>query len=124
MALYAFTFILSATVGFFYSFHAIYSQEQGISLEIIGIGFAVGSVSQFPFMLWFDRLYKKFGIMRILLFSGLIHVVRWLLYATALTPETVILVWVLHGGTYILFYLCLAEYVNTHVMKELKATGQ
>ncbi len=45
-------------------------------------------------------------------------------YAFALTPATYILSWILHGGTYILFYMCLAEYVNKHVVKELKATGQ
>lgn len=122
--LYAFTLSLSATMGFLWAFQAIYSKEQGISLEVVGIGLAIGSFSQFPFMLFFRRFYDRFGIRNILLFSGVIHVLRWCLYAYALTPFTYILSWVLHGGTYILFYLCLAEYVNQHVVKELKATGQ
>ncbi|MDD9269403.1 MFS transporter [Paenibacillus sp. GCM10023248] len=123
MVLYAYAFILSSTLGFFFSFHAIYSQEQGVSMEIIGLGIAIGSISQFPFMIWFDWIFRRFGMVNILLFSGLIHVIRWLLYATALTPQTVVIMWALHGGTYILFYLCLSHYVNEHVMKELKATG-
>ncbi|SFL67871.1 MFS transporter, PPP family, 3-phenylpropionic acid transporter [Paenibacillus sp. 1_12] len=122
--LYAYTLALSISMGFLFSFQAIYSKEQGISMEVIGIGLAIGSFSQFPFMIFFQRFYDRFGIRNILLFSGLIHTLRWFLYAFALTPFTYILSWVLHGGTYILFYMCLAEYVNTYVVKELKASGQ
>ncbi|MCU6796271.1 MULTISPECIES: MFS transporter [Paenibacillus] len=122
--LYAYTLSLSIAMGFLFSFQAIYSKEQGISMEVIGIGLAIGSFSQFPFMIFFQRFYDRFGIRNILLFSGLIHTLRWCLYAFALTPFTYILSWVLHGGTYILFYMCLAEYVNTYVVKELKASGQ
>ncbi|MCS7463328.1 MFS transporter [Paenibacillus doosanensis] len=122
--LYAFTLVLSTTMGFLWSFQAIYSKEQGISLEVIGIGLAIGSFTQFPFMIFFQRIYDRFGIRNILLISGLIHTVRWCLYAMTLTPFTYLLSWILHGGTYIMFYMCLAEYVNRHVRKELKATGQ
>lgn len=122
--LYIYTFTMESTIGFFFTFHAVYSQQQGISTSLIGIGIMIGSISQFPFMIYFDRLYGRFGIYNILLFSGLIHIIRWGLYAIAVTKFTVILSWVLHGGTFMLFYLCLAEYVNRHVRKELKASGQ
>lgn len=124
VVLYVYTLVLSTTMGFLWAFQAIYSKEQGISMEVIGIGLAIGSFSQFPFMIFFQKFYNRFGIRRILLFSGFIHTLRWCLYAFALTPFTYILSWVLHGGTYILFYMCLAEYVNKHVVKELRATGQ
>jgi PPP family 3-phenylpropionic acid transporter len=122
--IYIYTFIIESTLGFFFTFHAVYSQDQGISTSLIGIGIMIGSISQFPFMIYFDRIYARFGVFKILLFSGLIHVLRWLLYATAVNEFTVILSWVLHGGTFMLFYLCLAEYVNRYVQKELKASGQ
>ncbi|MFD0682806.1 MULTISPECIES: MFS transporter [unclassified Paenibacillus] len=122
--IYIYTFTIESTMGFFFTFHAVYSQEQGITTSLIGIGIMIGSISQFPFMIFFDRLYRRFGIYKILMFSGLIHILRWLLYAVAVTKFTVILSWVLHGGTFILFYLCLAEYVNRYVQKELKASGQ
>ena len=124
MVLYAYTLVLSTTMGFLWAFQAIYSKEQGISMEVIGIGLAIGSFTQFPFMIFFQKIYDRFGIRNILLFSGLIHVLRWCLYSFSLTPFTYLLSWVLHGGTYIMFYMCLAEYVNRHVVKELKATGQ
>ncbi|WP_133253922.1 MFS transporter [Paenibacillus xerothermodurans] len=122
--IYIYTFIIESTIGFFFTYHAVYCQEQGISTSLLGIGVMIGSISQFPFMIFFDRLYARFGVYKILLFSGLIHLLRWLLYAVTVTEFTVILSWALHGGTFILFYLCLAEYVNRHVRKELKASGQ
>lgn len=124
VSIYMYTFIVQVTMGFFYSFHAIYSKQQGISTQLIGFGVMVGSFSQFPFMIFFDKIYKRFGIKDILIASGVIHALRWILYATALTPATIVFLWVLHGCTYIVFYLCLAEYVNNNVIKELKASGQ
>lgn len=122
--IYLYVFLLSCTTGFFYSFHAIYSEEVGISRQLLGLGIMAGSFSQFPFMLFFDWLYKKLGIVKILLFSGLIFTIRWFLYAVALTPNTIILLWLLHGGNYMVLYLCLAEYVSTNVAKELRTRGQ
>ncbi|NLW55122.1 MAG: MFS transporter [Firmicutes bacterium] len=122
--IYVYVFILSCTNGFFSSFHAIYSQEVGIGTELLGIGIALGSFSQFPFMLLFDRLYQRLGIVKILLISGMIYSLRWFLYATALTPATLLLLWALHGGTFIVLYLCLAEYVSTSVAPELRTRGQ
>lgn len=121
---YFYVFILSCTNGFFSSFHAIYSQEVGIGTELLGIGIALGSFSQFPFMLLFDRIYQRLGITSLLLLSGIIYALRWFLYATALTPVTLLILWALHGGTYIVLYLCLAEYVSTSVAPELRTRGQ
>jgi PPP family 3-phenylpropionic acid transporter len=124
IVLYVYTLLHSTSIGFLWAFQAIYSKEQGISMQIVGIGLAIGSFSQFPFMIFFQNLYSRFGIRKILLLSGVVHTVRWSLYAVGLTPFTYVLGWILHGGTYILFYLCLAEYVNNHVVKELKVSGQ
>lgn len=124
VCLFIFSFFIQSTASFFFSFHAIYSQEQGIGTGLIGLGVMIGSISQFPFMIFFDRLYRKFGIFNILIFSGFLQGIRLLLYAFVLTPQTIVLLWILHGGTVILFTLCLAEYVNDHVEPELKASGQ
>lgn len=121
---YVYAFFIQATMGFFFAFQAVYSKEQGIGTGLVGIGLMIGSFSQFPFMIFFDRLYRRFGLKTLLLWSGIVHAVRWGLYAFALTPTMMLALWVLHGGTYMVFYLCLAEYVNQHVAKELKATGQ
>jgi len=124
VCLYAYSFIIQMTMGFFFAFQAIYSEQKGISTSLIGLGLMIGSFSQFPFMIFFDRIYRKFGMIPILLFSGIIHAIRWALCAAWLNSHTILILWILHGGTYILFYLCLATYVNEEAIKELKASGQ
>jgi PPP family 3-phenylpropionic acid transporter len=122
--IYIYSLFIQSTVSFFFSFQAIYSVQQGISTELIGLGLMIGSVSQFPFMIFFDRIYKKFGIINILIFSGAVQAIRLLLFSFWLTPTSIYLIWMLHGGTVILFTLCLVEFVNTNVGSELKASGQ
>ncbi len=122
--IYIYAFLIECTLGFFFAFHAVYSGQLGIGPEWVGLGLMIGSFSQFPFMMFFEKFYKRFGIIRLLIASGIIHAVRWLLYATVLSSGTILWIWLLHGGTYIIFYLCLAQYVQDHVMDELKASGQ
>ncbi len=122
--IFIYTLFIQSTISFFFSFQAIFSKEQGISTELIGLGLLVGSVSQFPFMLMFDRIYKKFGIIKIILFSGVIQAIRLILFAFFLSSKTIVLIWILHGGTVILIALCLLEYVNSNVLPELRASGQ
>jgi PPP family 3-phenylpropionic acid transporter len=122
--IFIFALLIQSTLSFFYSFHAIYSKEQGISTNLIGLGIMIGSLSQFPLMIFFDKIYKKFGIFNILIFSGVIQAIRMLLYALILTPQSILFIWILHGGTFILINLCLIEYVNANVAAELRASGQ
>ncbi|WP_144848703.1 MFS transporter [Paenibacillus cremeus] len=122
--IYLYTLAVNSTLGFFFTFQAVFSKEQGISTALIGLGVSIGSISQFPFMIFFQPLYKRFGIFNILLVSGLINAFRWVLFATSSNPIIYLATWAMHGGTFMLFYLCLAEYVSTHVPKELKASGQ
>lgn len=122
--IYTYTFLLSCTLGFFFSFHAIFSVEQGVSTSVLGTAIMIGSFSQFPFMVLFDRINRRFRVVDLLTLSGLIFTVRWFLYAGILSPETILPIWLLHGGTYIVIYLCLADYVYHHVRPELQATGQ
>ncbi|TCT14330.1 PPP family 3-phenylpropionic acid transporter [Natranaerovirga pectinivora] len=122
--IFSYALIISTAFGFFNSFHSLYSKSLGISTGIIGLGVSIGSFSQFPFMMFFDRLYKRFGIINILMFSGLIQSIRWFLFAFALSEVTLPFIWTLHGFTFIVFYLCMAQFVSDNVVKELKASGQ
>jgi PPP family 3-phenylpropionic acid transporter len=124
VCLYIYIFIMECTMWFFYTFHSVYSKELGISTQLIGLGVMIGSFSQFPFMIFFDKIYKKLGIYKILVISGFMHVARWVLYATVLNADSILFIWLLHGCTYIVLYLCLAEYVNNNVIKDLKTSGQ
>lgn len=122
--IYLYVLVLSTGFGFFMSFHALYSVEKGISTGLLGAGIMLGSFSQFPFMLLFDKLYDRLGIRLMMIGAGVLSAIRWLLYSFWLNSYTLLLLWVLHGGTFIIVYLCLTEFVHRHIRKELKASGQ
>lgn len=124
VAIYAYIFVLSSTMGFFSNFHSIYSRAQGISLELIGVGVMIGSLSQFPFTLFFTSIHRKLGLRLILIISGAVYVLRWFLMSYALNEFTVLWIWALHGCNYIVLYLCLADYVAEYVPARLQTRGQ
>jgi MFS transporter, PPP family, 3-phenylpropionic acid transporter len=119
-----FTFLLSCTMQFFNSFHSIYSVEKKVPMELLGFGIMIGSFSQFPFMLGFDKIYARFGIVKIMAFAGIIYSLRWFLYLFVDVYAVFIVIWILHGGTFILLYLCISHYMHDTVKPELRTRGQ
>lgn len=122
--LYAYVLVLGTALGFYISFHAVYTVGQGISTGWLGLTITASSLSQLPATLYFDKLLARFGTRRLLLAAGLFHALRWLLYAFWFNPYTLLLASLLHGGTFILVYMCIAHYVHDHIRAELKASGQ
>jgi len=111
-------------MSFFFSFHAIYSAEMGVTTDILGVAVMIGSVSQFPFMLLFPKIFKKFPVVAIFCISGLATAFRWFMYAYALNSVTIYFIWALQGAGFIVFYLCLANVVSNTVAPGLRASGQ
>jgi len=122
--IYFYTFVLSSTTAFFQSFHAIYSKNVGIGLDVLGIGIMIGSLSQFPIMFIFDKVFKKVGLVNLMTISGLAHGIRWILYGTIFSAQNILFIWLMHGLNYMLLYLCLVDYVQKNVPKELHTRGQ
>jgi PPP family 3-phenylpropionic acid transporter len=122
--LYAYVLVLGTALGFYISFHAIYTVRQGISMEWLGLTITAGSLSQLPVTIYFDKLHARLGMNRLLLIAGMLHALRWLLYAFCLNPYTLLFLSLLHGGTFILVYMCIAHYVHEHIRAELKVSGQ
>jgi PPP family 3-phenylpropionic acid transporter len=122
--IYLYSFIISSTLGYFYAFQTIFSFEQGISMGWIGFGIMIGCVLEPLYILLFNRMYQGVGIRSVLLFVGVIAVLRWVLFAAGVNHITYMIIWALHGGTYIILYLALAEFVAKQVPAEMKAGGQ
>lgn len=120
----AFIFFVSCTAAFSNAFHSIYSRARGVPMELLGFGIMLGSFSQFPFMLGFDRIYLRFGIVKLLAVAGFAYSLRWFLYLFVNVYPVFITIWILHGMTFILLYLCISHYVHDTVRPELRTRGQ
>lgn len=122
--MYLYVLFISVGLGFYISFHALYSIERNITTSWLGLTIMISSLSQLPITLYFDKLYTRYGVRKLLLVAGLCNAVRWLGYAIWLNAYTLIIISLLHGGSFILIYLCLAEYAHRHIRGELKVSGQ
>lgn len=121
--MYALSLVLATSWAFMLNFHGLQSVAKGIDLGLIGLCIGLGSLSQFPFMAWFQKLKKRFGLRRIMIFSGTMYGLRMLVFGYFLDSWTIIPLWLLHGTNFILVYLCLAEYVQDRVAVQLHARG-
>lgn len=117
-------FVIQATFGFYYSFFPIYFKQSGGSSALLGWAMLVTSLSEIPFLLFADRIIKRFGIKLTLLASVLVISVRWGLLHYITDVNTILAIGVLHGFSFIVFAFCMATYINKNVPKELRASGQ
>lgn len=124
LVFYIYIFILSCTAGFSNAFHVIYSKNIGLDVAFIGIGIMIGSFSQFPVMFAFDWLDKKIGKINLMIIAGVAYTARWLLYLYANNHIVFIIIWLLHGLTFMPLYLSISHYVQDTVKPSLKTRGQ
>jgi len=123
-AFYLFTLIIQGAMGMLYTFQAVFAENRGYTTRHIGVGIMIGSFSQFPFMVFFKRISNKVPLPWLLFVSALCHAARLIIFAYFLNDYTFYFAWALHGMCYIVFYLCLADYVAKTAEPELRSSGQ
>lgn len=106
------------------SFMGIFISEIGGAESEVGWAWTVGTLSEVPIFAMSGLLLARFNELTLLALAAAIYSIRWLLFATTSDPNIIILVQLLHGLTYGLFYLSAVSYVSKIVPPELLATGQ
>ncbi|MBO4368136.1 MAG: MFS transporter, partial [Clostridia bacterium] len=123
--LMGFMTLLQMTMGYFYTYYSIYfTSFEGGSVSLLGLAFLISSVSETPFLLLSDRLVRKPGVGKLLVISGCVLTLRWILLASATSVYTALFSQVLHSWGFIVMTVSMAKYINLHVPDELKARGQ
>lgn len=119
-----FSVIAQLLLSFYMTFLPIYFLNLGGTQDQLGMVYFISAISEVPFLLGADRLLKKFGNQRLLIFSMFIIGLRIFLLVFVKNPSWIYLISALNGFTFIIFTYTLAVYVNNTVKKELKTTGQ
>lgn len=117
-------FIVQITLGYYYSFFPIYFQQLGGDSGLLGLSMLFSSISELPFLLFGDKIIRRFGIPAVLLGTAFFAGLRWLLLYFVHNPYLVLPIQMLHGLIFIVLMVTLAIYINQEVPKELKASGQ
>ncbi|WP_347552025.1 MFS transporter [Pseudalkalibacillus hwajinpoensis] len=105
------------------SFIGIYLTELGGNESQIGLAWFVAVASEAVIFATSQYWYKRFNEITFILIAGLLYSVRWIVLAYAGGPVAAILMQVLHGVTFGVFYVTAFQYVTKLVPENLQATG-
>lgn len=125
MILLSFMLPVQMTMGYFYTFFSPYfSALHGGNSALLGLGYALATLSEVPYLLLCDKIFQRFGAAVPMLFSAAVLSVRWLLLGFGRTAAIALASQLLHGGGFIVMTVSMARYISRHVEKELQSSGQ
>ncbi|MBW7455188.1 MFS transporter [Paenibacillus sepulcri] len=117
-------FVLQITLGYYYGFFPLYFKELGGSSAWLGWSMVISSLSEIPFLLLSNRIFKHVKIPYILMGAGAAAALRWYLFSVIQNPYWTLPVQVLHGLIFIVLSVTMVTVINKEVPNELKASGQ
>ncbi len=117
-------FLISAGATTIWNFYSIYMKENGASASLVGFGISFQGLCELPFFYFSARIILRLGIRTTLLVTVFATALRLFLYSIIKDPQAAILIEILHGISWSLFWVVCVESVNKLVNEKWRATGQ
>ncbi len=117
-------FLVQQTLSAYDGFFSLAFHDIGGAFRDTGWALALGSLSNVPAMLWASRLLHRHPPGKVMLLSAGTYVVRWTLMALFPIPWVYVVIQLLHGLSFGLFWISSVSYVAQHFPPPLRATGQ
>ncbi|WP_369413985.1 MFS transporter [Aquibacillus saliphilus] len=105
------------------SFMGIYIASLGGTESIIGLSWFIGVASEALVFALAAFWFRKFHPLLFIIAAGLLYSFRWFSYSIIDDPVLIVLLQVLHGLTFGIFYLSAFQYVARLIPKNLQSTG-
>ena len=117
-------FLMLLSHGAYYGFFSIHLEKLGFGKTFIGISWAVASAAEIIVMIHSGRLFKRFSLETVMVFSFTIAAMRWFLLAFVDSGPVILLTQVLHAFTYGAFHMASILYVDALSSEASKTLGQ
>jgi len=117
-------FLMLVSHGTYYGFYSIHLENMGYGSTFIGIAWALASIAEILVMINSNRIFKRFSKENVLIFSFMMAALRWFALCFAKSPATILLLQVLHAGTYASFHVASILYIDSLTPAEAKTLGQ
>ncbi|MDM8514882.1 MFS transporter [Desulfobacterales bacterium HSG16] len=117
-------FLMLVSHGAYYGFFSIHLEEIGCGPVFIGLCWAFGTASEIAIMINSRKIFQRFKIEHILVFSLMTASVRWLILSMSSSPSIIFLSQLLHAVTYGTFHVGSILYIDTLAPESAKTTGQ
>jgi len=103
--------LLQGAHAAYYGFSAIYWQEAGYSASTVGYLWSLGVVAEVVVFTLSNKLFRRFGARDLLLLSAVCGVARWGLMGWTTELPWLIVVQILHCGTFTVCHLAAMRYI-------------
>jgi len=117
-------FIMLLAHGTYYTFSSIHLEQMGATSSEISMYWALGSIAEIIVMLNSRRLFNRFSVESVLVFSFGIAAFRWFLMFYTTSIFIAIMTQLFHAVTYGAFHIAGILYIDQCMPDETKTTGQ
>ncbi|KLU16051.1 MULTISPECIES: 3-phenylpropionate MFS transporter [Xenorhabdus] len=111
--------LLQAAHAGYYSFGSIYWEQAGYSSSTIGYLWSLGVVAEVIIFTFSKQLFRRWSARNLLLLSGICGVVRWGLMATSTELSMLIIIQILHCGTFTVCHLAAMRFIGARKENEI-----
>jgi len=108
----------------YHLFFGVLVRDRGLESTVAGLGMGVGVVAEIAVLVAFPRLERRASLRTLLATAFVGSAVRWLLVSRAESAEAIVLLQLLHGLTFGLFWATAMDAMAGLVPPRLRATGQ
>jgi PPP family 3-phenylpropionic acid transporter len=117
-------FLMLVSHGAYYGFFSIHLENLGYRGTFIGIAWALASTAEILVMVKSNRIFNRFSLENVLLFSFLVAAVRWMILFFAESAALILLSQLLHAVTYGTFHMASILYIDRLTPDNAKTLGQ
>ena len=111
--------------GFYSNFFPAYmTRTLELPSWIWGVNIAVTVFGEIPFFIFFDKVFGRFGIKGVLLYTSVMTVLRCFALAIFHSAAAILIIALLTGPAITITIYCSSVYIDRYIPAELKATGQ
>lgn len=117
-------FLMLVSHGAYYGFFSIHLENLGYPSAFIGVCWALASAAEITVMVQSERIFNRFTLEHVLLFSFLAAVARWLILYRVESGALILLSQGLHAMTYGGFHMASILYIDRMAPEDAKTLGQ
>ncbi len=110
--------------GTYYGFFSIHLETLGLGKSFIGFSWGLASTAEILVMIKSARLFQKFSLERVLMFSFMVAGLRWGILLVTVSPGVILLSQALHAITYGTFHMASILYIDRLTPDTTKTMGQ
>ena len=117
-------FLMLVSHGTYYGFFSIHLEKLGYGTRFIGFSWALAAMAEITVMIGSRRLFARFPLEKVLVFSFVAAAVRWIIMFFAVSPAAVLSAQILHAFTYGSFQMASILYIDRESPAGAKTIGQ